>query len=125
MRREILKSVENGHDAPSNNAHACIGIMMGCIEESGLPSESKSGVDVGAGDGVRVARNARDASHTAPFTGLPDRSFTFRSLYRYRLLTKKKPSLHKTGKRMIPLRLELRTACVLDRSDNQLHHRTN
>jgi hypothetical protein len=26
---------------------------------------------------------------------------------------------------MIPLRLELRTACVLDRSDNQLHHRTN
>jgi hypothetical protein len=25
---------------------------------------------------------------------------------------------------MIPLRLELRTACVLDRSDNQLHHRT-
>jgi hypothetical protein len=90
MRREILKSVENGHDAPSNNAHACIGIMMGCIEESGLLSESKSGVDVGVGDGVRVARNARDASHTAPFTGLPDRSFTFRSLYRYRLLTKKK-----------------------------------
>jgi hypothetical protein len=29
------------------------------------------------------------------------------------------------SKRMIPLRLELRTACVLDRSDNQLHHRTN
>jgi hypothetical protein len=28
-------------------------------------------------------------------------------------------------KGMIPLRLELRTACVLDRSDNQLHHRTN
>jgi hypothetical protein len=28
------------------------------------------------------------------------------------------------GKTMIPLRLELRTACVLDRSDNQLHHRT-
>jgi hypothetical protein len=26
---------------------------------------------------------------------------------------------------MIPLRLELRTACVLDRSDNQLHHRTS
>ena len=32
---------------------------------------------------------------------------------------------HWTGKTMIPLRLELRTACVLDRSDNQLHHRTN
>jgi hypothetical protein len=29
------------------------------------------------------------------------------------------------NKNMIPLRLELRTACVLDRSDNQLHHRTN
>jgi hypothetical protein len=28
------------------------------------------------------------------------------------------------SKIMIPLRLELRTACVLDRSDNQLHHRT-
>jgi hypothetical protein len=28
------------------------------------------------------------------------------------------------SKTMIPLRLELRTACVLDRSDNQLHHRT-
>jgi hypothetical protein len=31
----------------------------------------------------------------------------------------------KKTKKMIPLRLELRTACVLDRSDNQLHHRTN
>jgi hypothetical protein len=31
----------------------------------------------------------------------------------------------KNSKKMIPLRLELRTACVLDRSDNQLHHRTN
>jgi hypothetical protein len=45
--------------------------------------------------------------------------------FTYNRLSAHTKALHKNGKRMIPLRLELRTACVLDRSDNQLHHRTN
>jgi len=33
--------------------------------------------------------------------------------------------IHRMAKEMIPPGLEPGTACVLDRSDNQLHHRTN
>ena len=49
-------------------------------------------------------------------------SSTSRPLYRHRLMTK---TYHNTGKTMIPPGFEPGTACVLDRSDNQLHHRTN
>jgi hypothetical protein len=86
---------------------------------------AKAGGDVGVADCVRGARNASDASHTAPFTDLPDGSFNSNPYTTTNCRPKQKAASHKVGKRMIPLRLELRTACVLDRSDNQLHHRTN
>jgi hypothetical protein len=42
----------------------------------------------------------------------------------FRNIDRQPKALVTKSKTMIPLRLELRTACVLDRSDNQLHHRT-
>jgi hypothetical protein len=55
----------------------------------------------------------------------PKTSQKFRNIKTSTLTLSEDKTMLQTDKKMIPLRLELRTACVLDRSDNQLHHRTN